>query len=198
MSYGKKLVLVVSCFLFVKMAHSQETSQNYFFQDVGWAITLPYDFTLLNLSDYSMNIQEERDEVDGVAEVGAEILQTQTMIIAMKDRLNYFNIVITPYHPEEEGSWEKNMQSAKSEFYKTMTKSIGRVQQIDTAATIEYIDGLVFNKFQISAVTSKGDLLDIVLLSKFYNGYDFTIVYFNADGEAREQIELMLKSSRFH
>jgi hypothetical protein len=40
--------------------------------------------------------------------------------------------------------------------------------------------------------------LHMFLMSKLYRGYDCSITYLSLDNEARQQIELMLRSSRFY
>lgn len=195
MRYLKKGLLITLLSLWVSTSFSQQEHNEYFFQEVGWTITLPYDFTLLDLNDYSMNMQED-DLFANEDDLPTDIMATQTMFIAIKDRFNHFNINISPFNPEEDGSWAKSNQLVKDEAYKVMAKIMGG-ERLDTASTIEYIDGIAFEKFRISAIISADQKLDMFLFSKWYKGYDFSIATLCLDDETRKQIEMMLKSSRF-
>jgi hypothetical protein len=196
MTCFKRALLLIGLFFLFMPAYSQKADQNYFFQDIGWTITLPLDFALLDLNDYSMNndLEQETEDADDMM---TDVAATQTMIVAIKDRFNYFNITITPFDTDEEKAWMKATQSFKEQVYKNMTKNIGK-GQIDSTSSIEFIDGLAFDKFHISMTTSKGVQLDMFLLAKLYKGFDFAITYLSLNDETKKTIELMLKSSRFN
>lgn len=197
MRYFKRSLIFPLLFLISSTSFSQQESYDYFFQEVGWTITLPYDFTLLDLNDYSVNMQEDPSYGEEDDDLSTDMLATQTMFIAIKDRFNHFNITISPFDPEEDGSWEKFNQQVKDQAYKTMVKIIGS-QDIDTTSKIEYIDGLPFEKFHISATINGDQKLEMFLLSRWYKGFDFSIASLCVNDETRKQIELMLKSSRFN
>ena len=196
MTCFKKVLLSIGLFFLFVPAYAQQDNQNYFFQDIGWTITLPLDFALLDLNDYSMNSNSE-EEIDDADDMMTEIEATQTMIVAIKDRFNYFNITVTPFDADEDKAWVKATQSFKEQVFRSMTKNIGK-GQIDSTSSIEFIDGLAFDKFHISMTTSKGLQLDMFLLAKLYKGYDFSITYLSLNDETKKAVELMLKSSRFN
>lgn len=196
MSYFKILPAIGLSF-FLTTSYAQQESHDYFFQEVGWTITLPYDFTLLDLNDYAMDTQGQTPSMEDGTEMSTDIVETQTMFIAIKDRFNHFNVIITPFDPEADGSWEKTNQSAKDQAYRTMAKIMGN-EKLDTSSSIEYIDGLAFQKFHISAIINKDERLDMFLLSKWYRGYDFSMAVLSVNDETKRQIELMLRSSRFN
>lgn len=196
MSNLRKTILITA-FLFSLSRTYAQNNHDYFFEDVGWSVTLPLDFTLYDFIDNARNMQGGYDNYEDNYDQNPELFSSQTMIIAIKDRFNYFNISISPFDTEEDGSWEKATQAMKEQAYKTMLKMVD-AERIDTCSTTEYIDGIAFNKFHIAAVVNKEVQLDMFLLSRLYNGYDFGISYLSLNEEARKQIELMLKSSRFY
>ena len=193
MPYFKRIFLLVSLSFLFLHSYSQELDQNYFFQEIGWSITLPSDFVLLDLNEQFMNAEAEEEEDDMTSNINV----TQTMVVAIKDRFNYFNITISPFDEFGEKSWKNGTQSFKEQFYKTMMKNIGK-GQIDSVSSIEIIDGLAFDKFHISITTNKGVQLDMFMLSKLYKGFDFAIIYSSMNTETKKEIELMLQTSRFN
>jgi hypothetical protein len=78
-----------------------------------------------------------------------------------------------------------------------MEKIAGK-EKLDTASSIEYIDGLAFDRFHIAVTLNKDVQFEMFLLSTLYRGYDFSITYLSMDSETKKQIELMLQSSRFN
>lgn len=194
MTCYKKIFFPIVLLLITGASYSQN-SQEYLFDNIGWTITLPEDFALYDFIDESRNMQQQSgmdDEYDAFTDMFA----SQTMLLAIKDRFNYFNITITPFDTEEDGSWEANMHSWKQQAYKNMAKLISK-DKLDTASSIEYIDGIAFSKFHIAVRIDEDLRLDMFLLSRWYNGFDFCITYLNVDEESRKQIEMMLHGSRF-
>jgi hypothetical protein len=197
MRYLKRILVASLLSLLVTTSYSQQESHDYFFEEVGWTITLPYDFSLLDLNDYSIDMRGENQPMEEENEMATDIISTQTMFIAIKDRFNHFNVVITPFDPHEDGSWEKANQLLKDNTYKTMMKITGS-EKLDTTSSIEYIDGLPFQKFHISVIINKDVTVDMFLLSGLYKGYDFSMTCLSINDETKKQIELMLRSSRFN
>ena len=200
MRYSKKIFLPIVLLCVVVTSQAQE-SRDYIISDIGWKITIPLDFTLYDFIDQARNMQEPSgtsDEYGSGDEYGnsMDAFFSQTNIIAIRDRFNYFNITTTPFDPEEDGSWENAMQSWKNEAYKNMVKIVDK-ERMDTSSSMEYIDGMLFNKFHISVCLDNDVKLDMFLMNKLYRGFDCSITYLSLDNEARQQIELMLRSSRF-
>jgi hypothetical protein len=191
--YNKILLSIASLFL-TNSTYSQN-SQEYLFDNIGWTITLPEDFALYDFIDESRDMQQSSG-MDDEYDASVDIFASQTMLLAIKDRFNYFNITIIPFDPEEDGSWEINMESGKQQAYKNMAKLISK-DRLDTTSSIEYIDGIAFSKFHIAVRVDENLRLDMFLLSRYHDGFDFCITYLNIDEESRKQIEMMLHSSRF-
>jgi hypothetical protein len=194
MSYSKNTFFPIILLLLTITSYSQN-NQEYFFDNVGWTITLPQDFALYDFIDESRSMQQASG-MDDEYDAAPDMFASQTMMLAIKDRFNYFNITITPFDAEEDGSWEAAMQSWKHQAYKNMAKIIGS-EKLDTASSVEYIDGIAFAKFHIAVRVDENIRFDMFLLSRWYNGFDFCITYLNMDEEARKQIEMMLHGSRF-
>ena len=201
MRYSKKIILPI-VFLLVAITSYTQESRDYIISDIGWKITIPPDFTLYDFIDEAKNMQEQSgvpDEYKNTDEYGnsMDAFFSQTNIIAIRDRFNYFNITTTPFDPEEDGSWETAWQSGKNEVYKNMAKIIDG-KRLDTLSSIEYIDGVLFNKFHIAIPLDNDVKLEMFLMNKLYRGYDCSITYLSLDNDARHQIEQMLRSSRFY
>jgi hypothetical protein len=194
MSCTKKIFLLTILFLARINSYSQN-NQEYFFENIGWAITLPQDFALYDFINESRSMEQASSLGDDNDET-TDLFDSQTMLLAIKDRFNYFNITITPFDPEEDGKWETTMQSWKQQAYRSMAKLVG-FERLDTASSVEYIDGIAFSKFQVAVRLDDKTRFDMILLGRWYNGFDCCINYLNLNAESKKQIETMLFSSRF-
>jgi hypothetical protein len=194
MSYSKKILLPFILFLVSINSYSQN-NREYLFDNIGWSITLPQDFVLYDFIDESRNMQQASD-MDNEYDEATDLFASQTMLLAIKDRFNYFNITITPFDPEEDGSWEETMQSWKQQAYRNMAKLVG-FERLDTVSSVGHIDGIAFSKFQVAVRLDDNTRFDMILLSRWYKGFDCCISYLNLNEESKKQIETMLFSSRF-
>jgi hypothetical protein len=77
-----------------------------------------------------------------------------------------------------------------------MAKLVG-FERLDTASSVGYIDGIAFSKFQVAVRLDDNTRFDMILLSRWYKGFDCCISYLNLNEESKKQIETMLFSSRF-
>ena len=68
--------------------------------------------------------------------------------------------------------------------------------KLDTSSRKINIDGLEFDKFNISIKIDELPLT-VVMIFKLYKGYDFGISYLYMDEETQKQIEASISSSKF-
>lgn len=68
---------------------------------------------------------------------------------------------------------------------------------MDTSSSKISIDGLFFRKFEVSLTLRQKKLFTMVILSTLYKGFDFGITYLYMNPETKNEIEVMLKHSKF-
>jgi hypothetical protein len=193
---SKKIFLFFGVFIFFVSVSAQQTGKKYFFQQVSWSLTLHPDFIPLDsVADQALK-EKGVKAISDANDIDMGESKTISLISAGKGEHNYFNCNITPYDLKKDGDYEASGKNVKNIVYKTFKDQIPD-GKIDTATTKIFIDGLEFDKFQVIVSINDKELLHMLVLSKYYKGYDFGITYLYLDPVTKEQIEKMLNESKF-
>jgi hypothetical protein len=183
------LLLCCQCF-------AQQSTNEYFFKEVGWSITLPDDFYITDSAVAAATREHGKKAMEEVTGVSPDMSTTTTLITANKNKYNYFSATITTLNVQESKDFAARAQQVKNLMYKTFCGKMPDAK-IDTSSTQETIDGLLFDKFQMTVSMKEKVLFNMYLLVKLHKGYDFGISYLCLDEATKEQVETMLKHSKF-
>lgn len=178
-------------------ATSQRESVQYTFKEIGWTMTIPADFKIIDSAKNAAINKIGKKAMEDANNIEADITTTRTLISARKDASNYFSSTITLFDPKKDGDYAAANKMVKDMVYKTFLDKMPNVQ-MDSSSNSITLDGLEFDKFHISIKMSDKIVLNMFILSKYYKGYDFGISYLYGDETSKEQIESILSSSRFH
>lgn len=191
-----KAVLSLAILLFfINNIHSQTSSQHFTFKEIGWSLTLPSTFQTLDSITTNKQTEDGKRLIEQANNVTADFSGLKTLISASKNTSNVFYSTITAYDPEIDGEYSESNQLVKDMLYRTFTEAIPGAK-IDSSSSKESIDGVRFEKYKV-IITVDSKPITMVILSGLYKGYDFGISYVYLDEATREEIELMLKRSRF-
>ena len=182
--------------LLTKGLLSQQSEKKYSFRQVSWTITLPDDFTVVDSADDSGRKERGKKAIEDANGIKADVSTTTTLISATKNTYNYFNSTITPFDITIDESYLSNNKELKNMVYKTMSEKMPD-GKIDSISTTQTIDGLTFDKYSLTINIPGKVSFSMILLTKLYKGYDFGITYLYLDDKTREQIDTMLKNSKF-
>jgi len=190
------LILTICLLTISRQLFSQESNKKHFFKEVGWTILLPSDFHVLDSAANAAKVEHGRKEIEESAKVKYDYSATKTLIAANKDAYNYFTATIEPFDTTKE-RFDVFHKQEDLDHYKTYT-DLAPTAKIDTSTTSIIIDNLVFKKFHTTLTFVKENLvMHIISLSKYYKGYDFSMRYASIDPVSKEQIESMLRHSKF-
>lgn len=184
------ILLLPNCLL------SQQSDNKYNFRQVSWTITLPHDFTVIAASDDSARMERGKKAIEDANGIKADISTTTTLISATKNTYNYFNSTITPFDSTKDGNYLATNKELKNMVYRTMLQKMPD-GKIDSMTTTQVIDGLAFDRYSLTVNIPAKATFSMILLTKFYKGYSFGITYVYLDDKTREQIDTMLKNSKF-
>lgn len=157
---------------------------------------LPSEFVVISAAEDAARMKRGAQAIEEANDIKTDISTTQTLISAIKNTHNYFNATLTPFDPKKDGSYEATNQSLKDMVYKTMVEKIPTAKADSSSSSYE-IDGLLFDKFQLTIVINEKMVMNMVLLTKYYKGWDFGISYVYLDEKTKEQIETLLRTSTF-
>ena len=192
-----RLLLILISFLSVNSVYSQDSSKTYYFKDINWELTISSDFKP-NDSLRNVEMQNEGAQLmkkSGKIDVG-DLSGLKTLVSAFKGQHEYFNSTIRNYDEAAEGDYDSAGRFVNDALYNTFLKQIPDAA-IDTLSTHINIDGLEFNKFELSLKIQNQQLFTMVILSKLYKGFDFGITYLYMNNSTKREIEVMLQDSKF-
>ncbi len=189
-------IFITGLTFFVFMtSYAQKKGEKFFCKEVGWTVVFPNGFAFDSAFSEKMN----RDGIKAIEEtnhIKGDVSQTKLLFSVFKNKWNNINATITYFDSSTQGSYKTFRQGANELLYKTFLDGIPDSKVDSLNATVQYA-GLLFDSFHVT-VYKKGKLLfDSYLLSKFYNGYDFTVSYLYLDDQIRKEIESMLSNSKF-
>jgi len=175
---------------------AQQADKKFTFKEVGWTFTLPSEFIIIDSADNAERNERGKKAMEEANDIKADISQTKTLISATKNTYNYFNSTITPFDTKKDGNYIEANQGVKDMVYNTFSVKMPDAK-IDSSTTSITIDGLTFDKFKITITVNDKVLFNMILLTKFYKGFDFGISYLYLDEATKEQIETILGTSKF-
>ncbi len=176
------------------IAQNQDTL--YSFKDVGWTIHIPTGFTVIDSTVADLQMKNGVTIFEKILDTTVEKPLTRSLIYATKGQYEMFDATITSHDTTDGKSWETKLKSLKNADYQIFTKLIENAT-IDSLSNIISIDGVSFDNFKLRIKMNGKVVLTSDLLSKLYNGYDFSISYMYVDDKTKEQIETMLMNSKF-
>ena len=193
--FMKTLILI--CILFIsKFSLSQEAEKKYTFKEVGWTLIIPADFKVLDSTENALMVEQGLKVIGETNEMKAGPSKTRYLISATKNATNYFGSTITVFGNVKDSTYKVFNQSVNDLLYNSFL-GINPDAIIDTFSTEDKIDGLTFAKFHLIVSVDTYTIFNLFLLSKHYMGYALSISYLYSDDKTKEQIEAMLRNSKF-
>ena len=174
---------------------SQQSSKTLFFEKIGWTITVPTDFDFLDSNTIANNAARGSKTIDSMSHIKFDASKVNRLI-SIKKNNNYLLATINPIDTVNNKGWENQIEEKKNLFYDIMVRKIPTMK-FDSSTTLETIDKLVFEKFTITAIKNGNAIVHTIYYSKLYKSYDFEINSIFMDDKIGNQINTILKDSKF-
>lgn len=190
-----RIITFLVLLTFSIQALAQDSTKRYTFKEIGWTITLPDEFTVMDSVQNRKSMEKGVKAIEESNGVIADISEVITLFSATKNTFQYLTSTLTPYDPKKDGDYKQAIRDLKEITYNTFKDQMPDAV-LDSSSTKMTIDGLGFDKF-IIVIKVKDLTLTMVLIGKLYKGYDFGISYLYMDEKTREQIEASINGSKF-
>ena len=191
-----RIILVFFTVFICTICNAQKESKKFTFKEVGWTITLPASYEVIDSTVDAAIISKGKKAIEESNDIEVDMSQTKTLISASKSQFNYFDATITAFDAHEDGDYQELNQSVKDALFTTFEDQIHNAKMDSSTSTI-IIDGIIFDKFQIKIVMGENSIMNMILLSRLRNGFDFGISYLYLDEVTKQEIEHMLNTSKF-
>jgi hypothetical protein len=176
------------------LVYSQDFKKSFNFKQVAWSINLPANFKSIDSVESVKKTARGLKAIEEANNLELDISSTQTLFTG---RINgsYFDATIKPFN-QENGDYKATSAYSREMLFKTFQSKMTGTK-VDSSLTTFLIDGIVFDKFQITVTMDNQVLMTMVLLGKHLLGYNLYISYLYREQTAKEQIEHCLTESKF-
>jgi hypothetical protein len=181
--------------LSINNSAAQSPPVKLFLKEIGWTVTLPPCFNMLDSAEITSTQDRGKAMLEKANDVELNMSGLKTLASAKKG-FNYFDATINSFDPEEDGNYEEAIGEAAVATYRSMAENLPDAT-IDSVTTSQVIDGLRFEKFEMTIKISPQVTMTMIVLSKYYKGFDFGISYLYLDEGTRKDFEEMFDKSRF-
>ncbi len=175
---------------------AQDSTTKYFIKEVGMYVTAPNTYQTISVEENNRIKAKGADLIEKANDIEVDASTTKDVLSLRKGKFDYLNMTVTPFRLVEKNGWEKTNQEVKNIIFKSLEEGMQGLS-LDSSSSKIRIDGLPFEKFLV--IVSKGDqtIMRMVLINKFYKGYDFGIAYVAVTPESYTELEKIVLTSKF-
>lgn len=174
----------------------QTATRELSFPEVGWKITVPSDFTVMD----SAQIQELNNKginaIEKTYDTAINTNATRTLLSINKGEFNMLQSTVTQFDEATDGNWSEANTSLKTVVIETM-KSQTPLAKLDTTSTTEKIGDLDFEKFNLTVTYPNNMILHMLMYSRLQKGFDFGITITYVDEKVGDRLKAIFASSKF-
>jgi hypothetical protein len=189
----KSFTFILTIFI-SSLSFSQASRKSFTFEQVGWTIDLPKNFKIIDSLKSAKKTSRGLKAIEEANNLELDVSSSQTLFSG-KINGSYFDATITPFNKDKE-DYKATSAYSREMLFKTFQSKMSDTK-VDSLLTISLIDGLEFDKFQITVLMDNQVLMTMVLLGRHYLGYNINISYLYRNPSAKEEIELCLIESKF-
>lgn len=189
-------LLIFIIFTLIWATSCGQTSRTFKFKEIGWTITLPSDFTLVDSIIDAENTAEGSKMLEDAGGIKPDITKSKDLISATKGQIANFNVTISKSTAPNLHYWDSINNNVIKIFYKAMVNQAPNAR-FDTLRTTDTIDGLAFKSFQMHVKVNDNITVHNYYTTRLYDGYTIAINYYYIDQATGEEIKRMLHESKF-
>lgn len=168
-------VLILGC-------HGQtKTKREVYNSDFQWTIAIPENFDSVSSEDWR-KIQGKG--IDAIEKTYDEQVtnQTKTIFVFKSDQMNYVEASYQPFDTITDGSFSESCQAMNRMIYETFKSQMQDIK-IDTVSSVETIDNLEFQKFEITIEYPSKVVFNAAMYSRLFANKEFFVNIMYVDSE---------------
>lgn len=179
-----KLVLLLLAFSFGFTQTNAQTngSQIISFPEIGWRITIPEDFQLIDSATRILNVPNMPD-------------YWQRSVLFRWNKAS-LRMGISKTDSKHDNVWINSFEKENNHFYKSTLENRPTLTY-DTVSTIELINSVPFQKFIMQGRSAGVLMSQHIKYRTFYRNYRFIINWTGTNETDTKLVETLLKESQF-
>ena len=191
-----KLIFCALAVLIFQSVNAQDSTTKYFIKEVGMYMTVPNSYQPISVEENNRIKAKGADLIEKANDIEVDASTTKDVLSIRKGKFNYLNMTVTPFRLVEKNGYEKTNQEVKNIIFKSLEEGMPGLTLDSTSSKIR-IDGIPFEKFLVKVSKGEQLIMKMVLISKFYKGYDVGIAYVAVTPESYIELEKMVMTSTF-
>lgn len=196
LSIMKQFLFLITTLIVFSSASSQLDSTLYYFEEVGMSVTVPPKFETVGFAEDEKLRHKGEKLIEDANNVQVDVSSTKNLLSIRQGQFNYMNITVTPYKQVRKNGWEKDNKAVKDMLYTSFVEKVTS-QNVDTASTSANVDGLLFDRFEMTIRINSSMTMKMLLYSKYYKGYDFGIAYTYLDKAIGKELDDIVQDAKF-
>ena len=188
--------MIVSFAVLIFFLSCSPKHKEYVLADIGLTLQIPASFKVLTAAQSDSLNKKGLKLMEDANHVSLDASQTKTLISAKKNESNYFTVTMTPYNVSKDGPYMESLNQANKLLYNTFREKIPDAK-ISTSTSRKTIGDREFKEFHLEILINGNRTMNVVLLSRYYQGFDLSISYVYMDDFTKTQMEDILQSSKF-
>ena len=153
-SMTKNMLLVLCVFIFYSCKGQDKTKELKFTQ-VGWTLPIPENSDFLSATQFDSLQTATKKKTD----LNFELSKSEVLFVIRKDAYNYFGSSITAFDTTNFKTWESAYSYEKKMVVDLIKSKEPLILLLDSASSIENIDGLIFQKFYMKTSYPRQNLI---------------------------------------
>lgn len=191
-----RILLFITTSLIFNAAFAQKDTTQYYFKEVGMRIGIPVKFETVDAAEDERLRMKGEKAIEDANDVEVNTSSTKNLLSIKHGPHNYLNITVTPYRQVAKNGWEEDNKVVKNLVYNSFVEKVSP-KNIDTSGTTVQVNGILFDRFQMTIKITPAMTMKMLLYSKYYKGYDFGICYVFVDDAIGMEFERMINNSTF-
>jgi hypothetical protein len=194
-----KIAFVLLCAFASLVSTAQSVGQEISTPEVGWTITIPKDAKFLTQYELDTLNRKTISAVNSAYGNGDSIFKGVTQILAIRQgRWNNLASTLNLYDSTIFPTWQESYAASKLLIIDLMNKQGSQIKIVDTASSIEVIDGLTFQRFYLKTFYPASNFtLYTYWYYRKHGKYDFSITTSFGDIEVGKDLLSVIHGSRF-
>ena len=138
-----KNILLLLCIFYFISCKGQDKTKKLNFPQVGWTLSIPANSDFLTALQFDSLQNATKNKTD----LNIELSKDEVLFVIRKNNYNYFGSSVTVFDSANFKNWETSYSFYKKSLIDLFLSKADQITLLDTASSIEKIDGLTFQKF---------------------------------------------------
>jgi hypothetical protein len=189
-------LLFIANFCLTSCNGQTKTEKNTIYNnDFKWTITIPAGFDTVSSADWTKMQNRGADAIEKTYDTKVEN-NAKTLFVFRNDQVNYFESNYQPFDSTQDGNYLESFREVNKMIFGTFEAQM-KDAKLDSASSIQTINGLVFQTFKIDITLPNKMVLKMLMYSRLFGKNEFTVNIMTLDRNKEKELLDSWLNSKF-